>query len=1090
MLCLFIGLFLFSPLQAQKEVGLPLIQAYTFKQLNKQLKTGITTQSWAITQDEKGIVYFGNGSGLIAFDGEKWEAFPVTNRSTVRSIAYDGKTKRIYAGAVNELGYYDVDSIGQMRYHSLVEHIPKEHREFNNVWKTYRINDAVYYQSFKYIFVWKDQEITTILPQSSYHLSTMIADTLFVMDRKVGLSKVEDNQLKLIQDGDLLKNKRVYGMVEIQSGRQLLFTRSHGIYERLNGKIQQVPIDFEKVLSDAQVYHACKLADGRIAVATVRDGLFILSADGRSFLQHIREADGLTSNGIFYIYEDLEKGLWLAQSSGISRVDLGSPVTVFNDKHGMKGKTNNFIRHQGEIYVGTSLGMMKLVRDKTALSNAYRLEEMPLINTPIWAFEAIDEDLIIAASQGLFLLRNGRLSEIQSGYALRLTPSEKFENTFYIRKLNTFNLLVKKDNNWIVQPAFEAIKGQIQTSVELNGSELWVSVNETGIMKFDISNGIDHTSKPIKTFTEEHGLPSLRRNILFTYQGELVAGTQYGFYRFDEKEQRFVEDARWGIPYNPDEKQSFIMHFAPDGTPWTGIIFDPVAYGVKQADEETFKWVHQPFMQIPDNTVRDLIFEKDSILWITSTEGLFRYDLAQGINKDHSFKSLIRKVSLLKNDSLLQGGYGTGMNRESGIKLPYQFNSLRFEYAVSSFVNPESNQYQFKLEGYDEDWSNFTTESKRDVTNLDEGSYTFRLRARNLYEQMSEEVQFEFEVLPPWYRSYFAYAVYLIGAIALVWLVTVLNSKRLRQANEKLERIVKDRTAEVRSQNETLIQQKEELKLQHEEISAQHDYIEGQNSQLKEQHIRITDSIRYAQTIQEGMLPFNERMEQALNEYFVLYRPKDIVSGDFYWFEQIGNQKLMAVVDCTGHGVPGAFMSMIGISILNDIVIKEHYTSPKDILEKLDLLVRRVLKQDSNASNQDGMDAAICAWEEKEDGIHLSFAGAKRPMYLIKNQEFIQYKGAVRSIGGYQGKKGDKPFENTTLIIPKNSTVYLTTDGYADQNGLDNPKKIGSPKLRKLLQDNDALPLVQQKEILEKFLNEYQKDVEQRDDITIIGFRV
>ena len=270
---------------------------------------------------------------------------------------------------------------------------------------------------------------------------------------------------------------------------------------------------------------------------------------------------------------------------------------------------------------------------------------------------------------------------------------------------------------------------------------------------------------------------------------------------------------------------------------------------------------------------------------------------------------------------------------------------------------------------------------------------------------------------------------------------------------------------------------------------------------IKEKNKHITDSIRYAQTIQEAILPSTKKIEENIPEHFILFRPKDIVSGDYYWYSHIPPEKLneegyssngktfIAAIDCTGHGVSGAFMSIIGNTILNEIVNQRGIYDPAEIIERLNTGIIEALRQEEKA-NDDGMDICLCLIEDYPTGeVKVTFSGAKRPLYyIVEGQPLLrELKGTNKTIGGLQRK--EKSFSNQEVIIPKGSMVYLSTDGWVDQNNL-NKKKLGTVKFKKLLQNNAHLQLKSQRQALETALDIHKRDVEQRDDITILGIKV
>ncbi len=348
------------------------------------------------------------------------------------------------------------------------------------------------------------------------------------------------------------------------------------------------------------------------------------------------------------------------------------------------------------------------------------------------------------------------------------------------------------------------------------------------------------------------------------------------------------------------------------------------------------------------------------------------------------------------------------------------------------------------------------------------------------YPNFSSTQLSEIEILLFNFNAIFFYFLYLLSIIYIYE----------TEKDALVNRLVKN--------NHEMLAQNEEIRQQQEEIIAINDHLEIKNveldkvlNNLEDKNLKITSSIRYAQTIQQAMLPLNKKIHLFFEEHFILYRAKDIVSGDFYWLEQQPDSKtiFLAVGDCTGHGVPGAFMSLISFSTLNDIVLKKNISSPDVILEKTHKLIQAALKQNSS-NNADGMDIAFCAITQLEDKVKVSFSGAKRPLYYVtpSSNKIEQVKGTRRSIGGVS-RKTVKSFEVETLFLEKGTILYLTTDGFADQNNKDN-EKFSSLQLMSILSEINNLPLSEQKKQLEIALDKHQEGTEQRDDITILAVKI
>ncbi len=366
--------------------------------------------------------------------------------------------------------------------------------------------------------------------------------------------------------------------------------------------------------------------------------------------------------------------------------------------------------------------------------------------------------------------------------------------------------------------------------------------------------------------------------------------------------------------------------------------------------------------------------------------------------------------------------------------------------------------------------------------------------------------------------------------VAQIFAQNRLVLKQISEQNENLERLVNERTAELQgknielenkqqeilSQNEELQQQQEQITLHRDQIEKSHELLEQKNQRmfrdqqvltksytkiketqrqlqaqknvLEDINAQITASILYAKTIQNAVLPFDERMQATFSEYFVIYKPKDIVAGDFYWINKVQEHTIFIVADCTGHGVPGAFMSLIGYSLLNEIINENHVLSPAEILDMLHFSVRKYLKQDQT-NNKDGMDIGIVVMDTPENNTRkIIFCGAKIPLYYTDNQEVKKIEGTRKSIGSIQNQR--ITFENHELTLKTDGILYLGSDGYGDQHGGTKRKRFGQKNLFGLLSKIHHQPLETQKMTLENTLADYQKDQHQRDDITLIGIKI
>lgn len=288
------------------------------------------------------------------------------------------------------------------------------------------------------------------------------------------------------------------------------------------------------------------------------------------------------------------------------------------------------------------------------------------------------------------------------------------------------------------------------------------------------------------------------------------------------------------------------------------------------------------------------------------------------------------------------------------------------------------------------------------------------------------------------------------------------------------------------AENERFLEEK--VRQRTAEVVAQAAELDNQRAQIEEYFVQVTDSIKYAQKIQEAILPPDYQVKRMLPDSFILYRPKDIVSGDFYWLGEAQDKVFFAAVDCTGHGVPGAFMSIVGYNQLKQAIITTGGSNPAEILDHLNRGVSETLHQkEEHSTNKDGMDIAICSLDYKT--LELEYAGAFNPLYLLRNEEIIQVKGNKFPIGSFVDEEPSN-FTNNKIQLEKGDQVYIFSDGYPDQFGGPRGKKFMYKRFRELLVENSKESLDKQKELLQDSLFDWMKDEEQVDDILVIGVRV
>jgi len=399
------------------------------------------------------------------------------------------------------------------------------------------------------------------------------------------------------------------------------------------------------------------------------------------------------------------------------------------------------------------------------------------------------------------------------------------------------------------------------------------------------------------------------------------------------------------------------------------------------------------------------------------------------------------------------------------------------------------------LKGYDKNWSPVTNKTTASFGNISGGNYTFMLKAQSPDGVWSKLVSYSFEVLPPWYLSWPAYLFYSLLFIAGI--IGVDRFQRRRLILKERQRLIKRELEQARKiekanalleiQKEVVEEKNTELNAQNEEINAQNEKLTVQRDQLSEQNNSINESILYAKRIQTAVLPRQVYIDEILPENFILFKPRDEVSGDFYWVKQISGFIVIAAADCTGHGVPGAILSMLGMSFLSEIAQKRKITEANKVLNELRKKIKQALRQTGKKGEaDDGMDIALCVLDTKTN--MLQYSGANNPLYLIQNGEFKEIKADRMPIGYYPNEK--PTFTNHEIQLKDGDVFFLFSDGYMDQFGGEKGFKYKSSNFQQFLFEHHSRPMILQKELLEQELKNWMKGHEQTDDILVMGVRV
>ncbi|PCH70011.1 MAG: hypothetical protein COC01_00170 [Bacteroidetes bacterium] len=851
--------------------------------------------------------------------------------------------------------------------------------------------------------------------------------------------------------------------------------------------------------------------------------------DGKNFIT-FTENEGLCQNKVRSIIEDREGNLWIGTNGGVSKFS-DMTFTMITTEDGLcDNEVLSIIEDsKGNYWFGTAFGVSKFSSDnmfnlnKNNFTNYY--VEDGLSTNIIWTLlEDKNEDIWFGTNRGgINILKN--------------TQSKKAEFSNYTKEKNglpnniIYSLLEDKHNNiWVATnrgiSVYDGTKfknlstkdgliGNITSCLhETKDGKILIGTG-SGMSIYDASTQSDLNNIEFINIDNNHGLeyPNIY-TIKEDWDGNIWIGTFGGgvfMLKYEDLngicDGSIKPDSTNKIDFvNFNEKDGLsansvvLMEFDNHGFLWLGTIkginkLD--IYNYLKTGEKKFRFYGKDkgFRGIECN-INSICKDSKGNLWFGTIKGVYLYNPDE--DKENTVAPLthINGIRLFyEKENLVPYGdpSSENLNLPNELKLPHSQNHVTFDFIGISLTIPEKVTYRYQLIGFDKGWSPITTENYVTYSNLSAGEYTFKVKACNNDGFWNEEASiYSFSITPPFWKTW-----WFLNSMILIILGSIYSIHKLRIRSIEIDRKRLEKTVENRTYELTI--EKEKTEQVNTELVEQKRQLEETNNIIEEKNRHITDSILYARHIQEAIFPRAEYVNEYLPNSFGLYKPKEIVSGDFAWFNFKEDKVFIAAVDCTGHGVPGAFLSVLGNTLLHQIINEISVLKPGEILKLLHKHVQTSLHQlESDTDVFDGMDIALCSLEkcENKNGTvaKIEYAGAFRPLYHVRrNKENTDWevnviKANQLPIGG-NNEIPNYEFTNHEVEIKKDEAIYIFSDGITDQFGGENAKKFTGKRLEEVLIKAQELEINDQQKFVEDAIDKWKGDLDQTDDILMIGVK-
>lgn len=1073
----------------------------------------IENQNWAICQDDNNVMLFANRRGILTFDGKIWNSIPIP--TIPYSLKYNPQERKVYVGGDNNYGYLARDEKGIYKYFS----ISGDSSSIGLITRIIFTDSTIYFYGEQSITRHniKSGKLELRLRQKENEPFTGMFITpknTFINVSSKGLFRLESDTLFPIVTGYLSKDDEILFCLPYNNNLVLL-GRSNGDLSLFDGiKYYEYHIKDEGYLRENILSEGISISDSLYAFSTLDGGALVVDKKTGSLKHTINYVNGLPDDEVFALGVDDNHGLWLSHQYGLTRADLRLPVSNFSIYPGLKGNLISSLWHNNELYVATSEGVYylkevknfaevevlvrnegfssapvqtiirkmpdklrimepqktrksifaqifgkKTVSPPAQVSPVVKDQEKPLIRPPdiqlpepkyfkkvagrlksinyvYKKIEGLNEkckqlvsagnEILASTNKGLFIISGHLAKPIANRGYINYISSKSRNNRYYIATSEGyFYVTPDKDKGWIAIYPDKAFIHPVYSLASTDENIIWAGSDDV-VYRINFKDGTPFGSPEpyaLKNDLTQRYMVGLVNDTVFLFTLSMVS-------YYNPTLNSFVEYKREFTGSGPKMKYIFTQ---PD-IPWI------------KTEEQWINIGSAGYIDVSDKALLKIFDNLSSIctdndnIWVVSGDNML-------------FRIVRNKLPLIKPEvglfvRSISDSQGTNF-KLSDIVFRSGDNNVYIEIVAPGYLKENSTRYQWTLEKGE--WSKWTYTNTISLF-IKPGKYTLRVRAKDIWGNISDPKVVGFTIEAPFTQTPLFYTLVMSAVFILIIGVIRFRERQLKKDKRILETRVKERTAQIEAQKQ-----------------------------------EITSSIEYASRIQMAMLPEDYHFRKSFSDYFIIFSPRDIVSGDFYWIGEDENHIFFTVADCTGHGVPGAFMSTLGISILDEIITNNTDLKANTVLNILREKIKTSLHQTGKVGEAtDGMDVAFCILHKNRK--ILEFSGAYNPLFIFQNGMFKEFRADRMPIGIYYGEK--ETFKNYEIKVKKGDTIYIFSDGFADQFGGPKSSKYMRYNLKKLLSEIYFKPMAEQRIILENEFEKWKGTANQIDDVTILGVRI
>jgi len=883
---------------AQPAIGVPTIRGYTPDDYKA------STEIWDVKQDKNGILYFANNDGLLTFDGNYWKKYPMPNKGTVKSILID-PSGRIFVGGEDEIGYFFPDVSGILKFHSIKNLLPVTARQFADVWDIVSYNNEIFFRTIECIFEFNGSEIHTFDAPGGWKMLSTAGSQLFAYDRDFGLLAFTGRQWQHCCDSSLTLKLHLTGIVDYDKDTQLVTTLRNGLFLLKGSSLIKKPTAIDAILGDDLVNFEKKIGNDRYAIGCTTKGLFIIDGRG-NLVEHFSRNEGLLNNNVRSLLVDHDKNLWLGLENGLNFINYNTSVKHIYPDRENQAKSNAVCVFDNKLYIGTSNGLFSAPitpQQKDISLGKGTFTEVGNTKGQVWDLFKTNNNLIIGHQNGIMILQNNQvkpIAERQGAWTFKSTPpsTDIIAGTYTGLQLLDFKNGTLKDEGKIA-----GIYESLATLAIDDNKFVWASHRYRGIYKMELSSDKKKIIK-FTHYTDKNGLPAKLNNHVYLIKNKIVAATEKGVYEYNPVTDGFTRSAFFKPIFGDTDVE--YLRLDSLGNIWfisnqrVGVI----DFG-KPTTTSPYRVVYFPEMAGQMVNGFEYIYPYNSEnIFMGSNNSIFHLNYKRYVSAENNLGVLLTSVkAIAEKDSLIFGGYftkNTQVTTDQDIRyiatLPNHWNSFHFEYSSTLYAEKGNEEFAYKLIGFDKEWSNWSSKTEKDYTNLPYGWYTFSVKARNNLGHVSKPVNYTFIVKPASYQTVWAYLFYLSVAAFFVYYVRYIQQRRLNLHQQKYEE--EQRRLSYLHSLELDRSEKEIIALKNDKLETELNY---KNKELASITMHLVDRGRLLLNIKDELLALTKKLnipDSAYQFRGVLKLLNDSEKGGGDWdqfaiyFDQVHNNFL------------------------------------------------------------------------------------------------------------------------------------------------------------------------------------------------------